>query len=213
MSTTSSPPMSPLPSPIGGSKQSPLRIFFGCCERDPKGAVHKAWGIALVFMAVLFVVSCFVVVSIQTSVSGGSNALSFAALWTGLVQIVMAVLGTFVLKRFPTSFSVGFFLGLVVVVAQQNLIMCATFLDIDAVNSDGTSHLFSMLCLTLSFIHFVFALVLGHFRHHILLAPVDVKGVVSRDQVGGGGGAQDEDLTPYYAHDGEGDEDIVSRQV
>merc|ERR1740139_888595 len=93
-------------------------------------------------MAVLFVVSCFVVVSIQTSVSGGSNALSFAALWTGLVQIVMAVLGTFVLKRFPTSFSVGFFLGLVVV-AQQNLIMCATFLDIDAVNSDGTSHLFS----------------------------------------------------------------------
>merc|ERR1740124_86059 len=49
-------------------------------------------------MAVLFVVSCFVVVSIQTSVSGGSNALSFA---------------------------VGFFLGLVVVVAQQNLIMCA----------------------------------------------------------------------------------------
>merc|ERR1740139_755680 len=155
-------------------------------------------------MAVLFVVSCFVVVSIQTSVSGGSNALSFAALWTGLVQIVMAVLGTFVLKRFPTSFSVGFFLGLVVVVAQQNLIMCATFLDIDAVNSDGTSHLFSMLCLTLSFTHFVFA----HFRHCILLAPVDVNGLVSRDQGGGGGGMPaDEDLTLYYAHDGEGDED------
>jgi len=206
--------MSPLGSPLGSTKQSPFRIFFGCCERDPKGAVHKAWGIALVFMAVLFVVSCFVVVSIETSVDGGSNALSFAALWTGLVQIIMAVLGTFVLKRFPTSFSVGFFLGLVVVVAQQNLIMCATFLDIDAVNSDGTSHLFSMLCLTLSFIHFVFALVLGHFRHHILLAPVDVKPSGNRERGEREPGRAYDDDQPYYAHDGEGiDDDGPMRQV
>ena len=54
-------------------------------------------------------------------------ALKIASAWTAVIQFSMAILGTFILKRFPTSFSVGFFLGLVLIVAQQNLVLFGTF--------------------------------------------------------------------------------------
>jgi len=58
---------------------------------------------------------------------GSSKALTAAAIWTAIVQLIMTLVGTFVIKRFPTSFSVGFFLGLVMIVAQQNLLLTVTF--------------------------------------------------------------------------------------
>ena len=87
----------------------------------------------------------------------------------------MAILGTFILKRFPTSFSVGFFLGLVVIVAQQNLVLFATFHSY----RHGTvhaNHIFANLALSLFCMYTFFSLILGHFRGSILVAPVDAKG-------------------------------------
>ena len=102
----------------------------------------------------------------------GSLALKVASVWTAIIQFTMAILGTFILKRFPTSFSVGFFLGLVVIVAQQNLVMFATFHGY----GHGTvvaNHIFANLALSLFLIYGFFALILGHFRDSIVVAPSD----------------------------------------
>ena len=95
-----------------------------------------------------------------------------AAVWTGIIQLIIAILGTFILKRFPTSFSVGFFIGLIVIVAQQNLIMFATFRDYGA-GSVTSNHIFANLALSLFIMYSFFALILGHFRERILLSPAD----------------------------------------
>ena len=109
-------------------------------------------------------------------------ALTIAASWTGIIQLTTAILGTFVLKRFPTSFSLRFFLGFLIIVAQQNLILHTTFRSYRH-GSVAANEAFADLALALFFVYGVFASLLFHFREHVLLtAAADVaKG-------GGGGG-------------------------
>ena len=33
--------------------------LFGSCSEDPKGSVHRAWGLTLIFLLIFFVVSVF----------------------------------------------------------------------------------------------------------------------------------------------------------
>ena len=108
-------------------------------------------------------------------------------MWTVIIQLTMAILGTFILKRFPTSFSVGFFLGLVVIVAQQNLLVFATFHGY----GHGTAvanHIFANLALSLFLLYGFFALILGHFRDSIVVAPSDG----AKGSVGDEGASYDE---------------------
>lgn len=102
----------------------------------------------------------------------GSVALIIAAVWTGLIHLALGVLGTFVLKRFPTSFSVGFFLGVLVVLANQNIIMFASFHKYTqgSVRSNRTfAALGFVLFLVLSFM----SLLLVHFKQEVVVSPVD----------------------------------------
>lgn len=107
---------------------------------------------------------------------GGSKALVVAAIWTGIIHLFLGVLGTFVLKRFPTSFSVGFFLGVVVVLANQNLILFGTFRRYSFGNP-STNHAFSNIGFTLFLILSFFSLLLFHFKRSIVVAPIDAKGL------------------------------------
>ena len=112
----------------------------------------------------------------------GSAPIVVAAIWTALVQLFMGVVGTFVLRRFPTEFSVGFFLGLLLIVAQQNFILFATFSDVtfNLLSEQKSSKLFAALIFLTAVIYLAFAVLLTHFRDQILLAPVDVKTVITR---------------------------------
>jgi len=99
--------------------------FFSSCADDPKGSVHRAWGLSLIFLVLYFIVAVIEMINLQSS--GGSKALVLAAIWTGLLHLLLAVLGTFVLKRFPTSFALGFFLGFLAIVANQNLLLFGVY--------------------------------------------------------------------------------------
>jgi zinc transporter ZupT len=105
----------------------------------------------------------------------GSDALMMAAVWTAVVHLVLAIVGTFILKRFPTSFSVGFFLGLLLVIANQDLVLFVTFHNYPY-GSAQTNHSFANLGLTLFLMLLFFALILSQFREAIVMAAVDVKG-------------------------------------
>lgn len=100
--------------------------------------------------------------------TGASLALEIASYWSALLHLVLAVLGTFILKRFSTAFTVGCFLGVTVVVSQQNLLLFAAFYHYQHGNA-GFNLIFADLALALFLILTFFSLILGHFRHYIIV--------------------------------------------
>jgi len=117
------------------------------------------------------------VINLQSQ--GGSKALVIGSVWTGIIHLVLGVLGTFVLKRFPTSFSVGFFLGVLVILANQNLILFGTFHGY-SYGTPRTNHVFANLGLVLFMILTFFSVLVFHFKKFIVVAPIDAKGIGGR---------------------------------
>ena len=39
--------------------QNLMTRVFGSCSDDPKGSVHRAWGLTLIFLVIFFVVAAF----------------------------------------------------------------------------------------------------------------------------------------------------------
>lgn len=109
----------------------------------------------------------------------GSKALLIAAVWIGILHLILGGLGTFILKRFPTSFAIGLLLGVLLVVSNQNLIMFGTFHGYSHGNA-ATNHVFGLMGLTLAIVLGVFALLLYHFKQKIIVAPIDAKGLGTR---------------------------------
>jgi hypothetical protein len=105
-----------------------------------------------------------------------------------MIHLLLGVLGTFVLKRFPTSFSVGFFLGVLVILANQNLILFGTFSGY-AYGTPSTNKIFAGIGFTLFCTLAFFSLLVFHFKGHIVVAPVDAKGLK------GGARGNDEETT------------------
>jgi zinc transporter ZupT len=126
----------------------------------------------------LFVLLYSLVINLQQA-NTSSKALVIASVWTGIVHVALGVLGTFVLKRFPTNFSVGFFLGVLVVLFNQNLILFGTFHGYPH-GSSRTNTTFANIGLTLFAVLAFFSLLLFHFKKYIVVAPIDAKGLGSR---------------------------------
>jgi hypothetical protein len=152
-------------------KNGILNKMFASCAPDPRGSVHRAWGISLLFVVVYFSLSIFEMVSLQKS-GDGSMALTIAAVWTGLIHLALGVLGTFVLKRFPTSFSVGFFLGVLVVLANQNIILYASFHKYTQ-GSGKANQVFASLGFLLFAVLTFMSLLLVQFKNDVVIAPMD----------------------------------------
>lgn len=148
-----------------------LNKMFASCAPDPRGSVHRAWGISLLFVVMYFSLSIFEMVSLQRS-GDGSIALTIAAIWTGVIHLALGVLGTFVLKRFPTSFSVGFFLGVLVVLANQNIILYASFHKYTQGNSKA-NQVFAALGFLLFAVLTFMTLLLVHFKNDVVVSPLD----------------------------------------
>ena len=133
---------------------------------------------------------------------GGSRALVVAAVWTGIVHLILAVLGTFILKRFPTSFAVGFLLGILLVIANQDLILFGTFRGYNF-GSPATNQAFGAV----GFLIFVgltlFAVLLFHFKKHVVVAPIDAKGFGRKTPGGGGTSGSSAEESNYKQYDDE----------
>lgn len=108
-----------------------------------------------------------------------SVALRTVAIWTAVIQFVMIIVGTFIIKRFSTSFSVGFLLGIVIVVSQQYLLLAVTFWN-NNYGSWAQNVAFANLAFGLFVLYSIFAMILGFFRESIMVAAVDAKGFGKR---------------------------------
>lgn len=112
---------------------------------------------------------------------GASKALVIASCWTGLMHLVLAIAGTFILKRFPTSFAIGFLLGLLVIFTQQNLILFGVF-GSNTYGSKRMNRAYGAIGFLLFSVLFIFSILLFHFKTFIIVAPIDAKGLGRRDQ-------------------------------
>jgi ABC-type transport system involved in multi-copper enzyme maturation permease subunit len=127
---------------------------------------------------------------------GGSRLMIFASIWVGLVHIGLAILGTFVLRRFPTSFAIGFFLGILVVLANQNLMLFGVFRNYSFGNG-RKNHAFANMAFTLFAVLSLFTTLLANFRHELVVAAVDVKGIGRRQNARG----EEDDNDEYQYQD------------
>mmetsp|Transcript_3089 Transcript_3089/g.6791 ORF Transcript_3089/g.6791 Transcript_3089/m.6791 type:complete len:183 (-) Transcript_3089:452-1000(-) len=153
----------------GKKKSNPiLGRLFSSCEDDALGSVHRAWAVTVLFMVVFFVVSIVEATKLQDVGTGASLALEIASYWSAVLHLTLAILGTFILKRFSTAFTVGCFLGVTVVVSQQNLLLFAAFYHYQYGNATFNL-IFADMALALFMILTFFSLILGHFRHHIIV--------------------------------------------
>lgn len=151
-----------------GAPNPVLKRLFASCNDDPHGSVHRAWAVTVLFMILFVIIACVEAISIKHD-EEASLALEIAAYFTGLLHLVIAIVGTFVLKRFSTSFTIGCFLGVSVVVSQQNLLLFAAFHRYRHGDTHSNS-IFADLALTLCFLLTFFSLILYHFRDHIIEA-------------------------------------------
>mmetsp|Transcript_19330 Transcript_19330/g.28180 ORF Transcript_19330/g.28180 Transcript_19330/m.28180 type:complete len:168 (+) Transcript_19330:151-654(+) len=143
-----------------------LSFLFRSCSGDPKGSVHRAWSVTLLFTLLFFVIAIVEVLNLNSSEA--STALTAAAVWTTVIQFGMIIVGTFIIKRFTTPFSVGFLLGLVIVVAQQYLLLSVTFWN-HKYGSAAKNYTFANLAFSLFFLYSIFAAVLGQFRESVMV--------------------------------------------
>lgn len=106
--------------------------------------------------------------------TNASLALKLAAVWTTILQLVVIVVGTFIIKRYSTSFSVGFLLGMVIVISQQHLLVGITFAHTSYGNWFENA-IFSNMSFALFAFYFLFAIILMQFKTSIMIAAVDAK--------------------------------------
>lgn len=83
----------------------------------------------------MFIVACVV----SSNASTDSKALKFAGFWTVLLMIALVGGGTLIMRRYQTPLALGFFLGAVVVMANQCLILTAIFGEESEKNNDKVS--------------------------------------------------------------------------
>eukprot|EP00551_Chaetoceros_affinis_P012749 CAMPEP_0203665988 /NCGR_PEP_ID=MMETSP0090-20130426/3122_1 /ASSEMBLY_ACC=CAM_ASM_001088 /TAXON_ID=426623 /ORGANISM="Chaetoceros affinis, Strain CCMP159" /LENGTH=185 /DNA_ID=CAMNT_0050529747 /DNA_START=165 /DNA_END=722 /DNA_ORIENTATION=- len=151
--------------------------FFRQCDPDPIGSVSKAWSLCLVLIIFFFGVSIYEAISLSDN--NASWPLLLATIWTTMVQLAMTIIGTFIIKRFSTPFSVGFLLGLVIFVAQQHLMLSITFWHTQY-GDFNTNIAFSSLSFALFAVYTFFGSILHNYREDIMVAPVDAKGLGRR---------------------------------
>jgi hypothetical protein len=109
---------------------------------------------------------------------GSSMALILAVLWTAILHICLGITGTFVLKRFPTQFSIGFLLGLLCVTINQNIIMFGTFYNYHY-GETSQNHVFANFTLMLAVALAAVTALLYHFRND--MATGSAASVTSKD--------------------------------
>ncbi|KAL3775721.1 hypothetical protein ACHAW5_002933 [Stephanodiscus triporus] len=94
--------------------------------------------------------------------------LLMASCWLAALHLILVILGTFILKRFLLSFTVGCCLGLTVVTSQQDLLLCAAFYH----NNRGDPVyivIFANLAFALFGVLMFFSLILGHFWNYVIV--------------------------------------------
>jgi hypothetical protein len=133
------------------------KVCFVCADK-PRSAITAAWfgSIGLVFIA--FIIGCASAGAVE------QKALAFAGVWTVLLCIAMSIGGTLVMRRYQSPLAIGFFMGVVVVMANQCLILTAIFGEENQKHGNASAGAFATFAFFLFAVYAVFGGMLAIFR-------------------------------------------------
>ena len=141
---------------------------------NAKKVITIAWILSLVLVFCAFIIAC-VAASKMVSATTNATPAAFACIWTCLVLIVLSVLGTVIMRRFQSALSIGFFLGVVFVMANQMLILFAFFAERSQVvgasagpQVQQAQQAMAVFSFFLFIVYGFFGLVLGIFRNEVV---------------------------------------------
>ncbi|GMH88173.1 hypothetical protein TL16_g11081 [Triparma laevis f. inornata] len=135
------------------------KLCFLCADK-PRRAITYAWFSSILLVFIMFIVACVV----SSNASTDSKALKFAGFWTVLLMIALVGGGTLIMRRYQTPLALGFFLGAVVVMANQCLILTAIFGEESEKNNDKAAGTFATFSFFLFCVYSIFAGMLAIFR-------------------------------------------------
>eukprot|EP01036_Dinobryon_divergens_P030245 gene30245-39456_t len=139
-----------------------------------------AWLVSLILVFVVFIVAAVAASKSASSDTSGENnmvsdapAASFTGVWTALVLIVIAIVGTVIMRRYQTSMAIGFLLGLVFIMTQQMLILFAIFVERSQIPNEtktftGSQQAMAIFAWFLFLIYAAFGLMLAVFRDDVI---------------------------------------------
>lgn len=124
--------------------------------------------ISIVLILILFIVGCVV----ASSRSGHSGATHFAAVWSVLIAIFVAVAGTHIFRRMQSQLAIGFLLGVITMLANQFLIMTAVLGSKAQDNGDSDNKsadsAYATFAFFLALVYAIFAAILAVFREDVI---------------------------------------------
>mmetsp|Transcript_20682 Transcript_20682/g.26750 ORF Transcript_20682/g.26750 Transcript_20682/m.26750 type:complete len:195 (+) Transcript_20682:259-843(+) len=142
------------------------RLFL---NSRPTNVINYIWYFSVLLKFIIFILSCDVANGEAKIKEGGTIVLTLAAVYVAVFQIVLAVAGTFILRRMPTSFAVGFLLGSIILAAQQNIVIFASFRSFYLPRNKKSHKVLSGFTLFLSIVYIIFALFLTTFRDAVIV--------------------------------------------
>ena len=136
--------------------------------------------------------------------------LTLAAVYVAVFQIVLAVSGTFILRRMPTSFAVGFLLGSIILAAQQNIVIFASFRSFYLPRNKKSHKVLSGFTLFLSIVYIIFALFLTTFRDAVIVKRENMN---ARPSIECSGVLEGEIRTSFSSMDNTKDDEVAKNGI
>lgn len=158
-----------------------------CGLKEPKVIITRAWLMSLLCVITVFLLAC--VGASKLKKNDADQTTAFFAMWTVLLLLGISVAGTVIMRKYQTNLAIGGFMGVIVVMTNQCLILFAIFVDQSQTTSNtaaatqiyqGMAAFFFLL----SAIYGLFCVLLGSFKDVIVQPEEDFNEIA----VGGGAG-------------------------
>jgi hypothetical protein len=99
--------------------------MVSCSVQDPVRLITIIWNISIFFVFIFCICAIAFGAQNDDGDSSDAGAVGFAGVWTMLLAIFLAVGGTYTIRKLKTPLTVGFLLGVVILMCVNMLVLCA----------------------------------------------------------------------------------------
>jgi hypothetical protein len=137
---------------------------------NPQQIISVSWFASIFIAFVLLICACFAVRRITSEGFSASNcAAGYAIIWTAALAIIVSIIGTVIMRKFKSKLSVGFFLGTILVMFIQMLMLFAICLNYTYFHpKKKVTMVVSVLAFFLAVNYGVFGMTLNAFRKDVI---------------------------------------------
>jgi len=146
-------------------------------SQNPKKGITYTWILIMILVTALFFAACFMASQLHNGLASDQSA-GFSGVWCSLVAIGVSIGGTVIMRKYQSALAIGVFLGIIVVMNFQMLILFAIALSHQnqsdeyssevSQDSRGSQQAVAGISFLMCFVYGVFASMLAIFRSDII---------------------------------------------